>query len=802
MANEWDVVSKTPAADDWSVVSSAPSRQTPSYDPMGGFTGYTEDAVQSTMPYGEQMSNVGAALRTGARGAAEGFFGQVGDLALMARRHDPFTLAGLMPKIPVEDRPFGRELGLFPAPTTEEIGKGTDWAFGEPEENKKLFRTAGQVLGPFASPTAIGRLGQKAADALIGRPNPGGAKVAAEAEAEGLSVRAGQIRGKKPSGEPLSLKEQEKINEEVSAVTGASTKSVDAEFIDGRLKALGKDYDIIYSGEFQIGEDVANAAKAIMEQEAAIGAAGDAGVQSIARNIFSRWNKAREDAEALAQQQQIMSTIRGQQTALKRGTGAPAGSGGEVVMRKFGPGERIDAAPLTDDLLKLYKAGDHTNVRPITAADAPAWAKDVHAVITDLTEQLGLRVRPGVYVGNGRGSYGWAHPYGHIFLNESSLKNPADALATALHEFGHMVEFQLFGQAPTAVKQAINDAWAASKIEGAGKTVEQLRPVSASKYGPDHAAMVPTSAKDKSYYLGFSEWYAEQVSRWLTTAKEPVTVAEKFFKGIADTWKKIYQKVTGYLPMAKATDDFMRLNWNGKLINDEAVLRIFQAKEIPPAGATPAGAAAAPISGGAETAKSVALAKPVIAKIEGKDLQRLRSYIADRSVHSSDGMVRTQARRTLKQIDDAIEMTNPAKKALLQKTNTKYRATLTLKDLLESNDISLSRGSNISPQTLGRAVQASGYELTHPLAKWARYGNKLGMRSATQGAEYTRDPISNLLTRSGRLVRYLNPLDPVWKAAQRNIQRKMTPGAPPPVKPGYVVPTGGASVRAFQPEEE
>ena len=802
MANEWDVVSKTPAADDWSVVSSAPSRQTPSYDPMGGFTGYTEDAVQSTMPYGEQMSNVGAALRTGARGAAEGFFGQVGDLALAARHYDPFTLAGLMPKIPVEDRPFGRELGLFPAPTTEEIGKGTDWAFGEPEENKKLFRTAGQVLGPFASPTAIGRLGQKAADALIGRPNILGAEVAAKAEAEGLSVRAGQISGKKPTGEPLSLKEQEKINKEVSAVTGETTNSVDKKFINRRLEALGKDYDKIYSGEFQIGEDVANAARAIMQDEATIGAAGDAGVQSIARNIFSRWNKAREDAEALAQQQQIMSTIRGQQTALKRGTGAPAGSGGEVVMRKFGPGERIDAAPLTDDLLKLYNAGDHTNVRPITAADAPAWAKDVNAVITDLTEQLGLRVRPGVYVGNGRGSYGWAHPYGHIFLNESSLKNPADALATALHEFGHMVEFQLFGQAPAAVKQAINDAWAASKIEGAGKTVEQLRPVSASKYGPDHAAMVPTSAKDKSYYLGFSEWYAEQVSRWLTTAKEPVTVAEKFFKGIADTWKKIYQKVTGYLPMAKATDDFMRLNWNGKLINDEAVLRIFQAKEIPPAGATPAGAAVAPISGGAETAKSVALAKPVIAKIEGKDLQRLRSYIADRAANHPDGMIRFQAGKVLKQIDDAIEMTNPAKKALLQKTNTKYRATLTLKRLLESGDVSLNKAGNISPQALGRAVQASGYELTHPLAKWSEYGNTLGMRSATEGAEYTRDPISNLLTRSGRLVRFLNPLDPVWKAAQRNIQRKMTPGAPPPVKPGYVVPTGGAPVRAFQSEEE
>jgi hypothetical protein len=775
------------------LVPKAPARQqTPSFDPMGGVTGYTEDAATTSMPYGEQMANIGAAARTMARGAGEGFLGQVGDVLEAARTYDPFVLAGLNPRITPEMRAEAglpeRQLGYLPVPTTEEVAKGTDILFGEPEENKKLFRKTGQVLGPFVSPRSLGRLSQTAADALIGRPSIRGAKVAAEAEAEGLPVTARQVRGKEPVGEPLSIKQQEKVNEEVSAVTGASTKSIDPEFIDSRLKALGKDYDNIYSGEFKIGEDVAAAAKAILDQETAVGAAGDAGVASIARNIFGRWNKAREDAEALVQQQQIMQTIKGQQTALKRGKG-------EYVTKKFGPGERVDAAPLTDDLLKAYGAGDHTNVRPITAADAPAWASDVNKVITELTENLGLRVRPGVYVGNGAGSYGWAHPYGHIFLNEKSLTKAEDALATALHEFGHMVEFQLFEQAPKEIKEAINAAWSASKLEGKGKTVEQLRPVSASKYGPEHAQMVPTSARDKNYYLGFSEWYAEQVSRWLTTTKEPVTLAEKFFKGIADTWKKIYQKVTGYLPMADATDRFMRYNWNGKLINDDAVLRIYQVPEVKTA-------TGAPLGGTGEAAKSVALSEPVIAKIDGRDLQRLRSYISDRAANHPDGNIRFQARKVLKQIDDAIEQTNPAKKALLQKTNQKYRATLTLRDLQKSGDASLNAG-NISPQTLGRAIQADGYELTHPLSKWGQYGNVLRMRSATQGAEYSPDPIRSLLTRGGRLIRYLGgPLTPVWETAQRNFQRKMTPGAPPAVRPNYVVPAAGVPARAFPSEEQ
>ena len=798
MANEWDVVSQAPAGDDWSVVSSAPAKpartQTPSFDAMGGVTGYTEDAAPTSMPYGEQMANLGAAARTMARGAGEGVLGQVGDVLESAREFDPFVLAGLNPRITPEMRAEAglpeRQLGYLPIPTTKEVAKGTDILFGEPEENKKLFRSAGQVVGPFVSPRSLGKLGQAATEALVGRPTIRGAKVAAEAEGEGLSVSARQVRGKEPVGEPLSLKQQEKVNEEVSAVTGASTKSIDPEFVEGRLKALGKDYDNIYSGEFQIGEDVAAAAKAIAQEEAAVGAAGDAGVASIARNIFGRWQKALQDAQEAAATQQMMQTIKGQQTALKRGKG-------ETVTKKFGPNERIDAAPLTDDLLKLYGAGDHRNVRPITAADAPAWASDVNKVLTELTEKLGLRVRPGVYVGNGAGSYGWAHPNGHIFLNEKSLLKAEDALATALHEFGHMVEFQLFEQAPKEIKAAINEAWAASKAEGKGKTVEQLRPVSASKYGPDHKNMVPTSARDKTYYLGFSEWYAEQVSRWLTTTKEPVTIAEKFFKGIADTWKKIYERVTGYLPKADATDKFMRFNWDGKLINDEAVLRIYQVPE-----AKPVAGAGAPLGGTSDVAKNIALTEPVIATIDGKELQRLRSYISDRAANHPDGNIRFQARKVLKQIDDAIETTNPAKKALLQKTNKQYRATLTLRDLQKGGDASLNAG-NISPQTLGRAIQADGYELTHPLSKWGQYGNVLRMRSATQGAEYSPDLIRSLLTRGGRVVRFLGgPLTPIYESAQRNIQRKMTPGAPPAVKPNYTVPAAGVPARAFPSEEE
>ena len=66
----------------------------------------------------------------------------------------------------------------------------------------------------------------------------------------------------------------------------------------------------------------------------------------------------------------------------------------------------------------------------------------------------------------------------------------------------------------------------------------------------------------------FEEWFAEQVSRFITQNREPTSVVEKFFKGIADAWRAIYQRITGYTPLSKEVDAFMRKHWNGSLIED------------------------------------------------------------------------------------------------------------------------------------------------------------------------------------------------------------------------------------------
>jgi len=351
------------------------------------------------------------------------------------------------------------------------------------------------------------------------------------------------------------------------------------------------------------------------------------------------------------------------------------------------------------------------------------------------------------------------------------LKNSKDAVATALHEFGHQVEFQLFEQAPKEVKQAINDAWAASKKEGAGKTVEQLRPITSEKYGPEHAGLIPTTPKDKGYYLGFNEWFAEQASRWLTTAKEPVTIADKFFKGIADAWKAIYAKVTGHLPMAKATEDFMKMNWEGKLINETTTKNIFE---------IPEGTTIIPT----EAPKAPVLTEPVIATVDGESLRRMRSYIATRAAEHPDGNIRYQARQLLKQIDGAIEKSNPKVAKQLQETNKKYRATLALKELRMMNDPSIEAG-NISPIALGKLLERDGADLSHPLSKYGEFGTALRMRSMTEGAEPVSDPIRSLLSLGERKTKaLLSPLSYPLGRTRRAIQRQMAPGEAPPFVAG------------------
>jgi hypothetical protein len=758
------------------------SRQEPMFDPASGAAlGYTETAVAPTpMSYGEQMGNVAEFYKEAGKGAALGIpsavFGMPGDIESLGRFGLNLVGAGVEPEsaLPTTERVYGGVRGVF---TDEPMSLG-----------EKMGAGVGELIGGFIGPGQAAKGLRAAGEAAVGAPSALSKKLAEVAEKKyGIKLEPMQVREAKPMGSPgfgteRQISNQEAVNKAVSRETGKETSSVTPQFVQERLGKIGDELNTIYGRQFVIDGEIANAAKAAADFERQIGVASDPKVAGIGENIFRRW-----EVENIKQKELQIQQLLG-----KKGR-AGAEEVGEYVMRKFGPGERIDAAPITPEVWNAYQkmtVGRWDNLRPITV-NPPEWAGDVMKVMNELTEKLGLRVRPGFYVAeHAGGTYGFTHPMGHIVLNESVLKSGKDALETAIHEFGHQAEFQLFKYAEPSVKKAITDAWAAENkaIPLGSKTVEQYRPITSSKY-PDanRQALVKGNAYGR-YIRNFQEWYAEQVSRFITTKAEPLTVVDKFFKGIADMWKAVYTRVVGHTPLSKEVDDFMRQSWQGKAIDQEAMREVFQLK-----------AAAEPVAGGTPVATPVAPVGKVTAKIDGSQLQALRSTLS--RITAAGGLHADRAKELLQQIDAAIARQNPKIAKQLAEANRKYTAAKTLDDLIKSRSPGIF-GGNVSLDELGKELASRGVGTRHPLYELGQIGQQLKVRGRFEGPEYPgQDVMTALMGRAGRA---LSTVVGGRSDIARAVQKRMTPASERAggVSKKQLATTGAAEAgRALEEEE-
>ena len=772
---------------------SAP-RMVPSYDAMGNPTGGMEPAVRpSQMPYSEQMSNVGGFAQALGEGAIAGIPGVVGDIESLGRAginalqrpevlRTALRLGGpFAPGIAATSLlgPVEQET-VFP--TTTEVARGL---FGESDApSGETLREVGSIFSPLGTVAkGVTRGGRALLESpLIGRSTAEQARVAAEAEARGFRVRARQAREATPGTEALSATEQRAINREANEAVGIRADRFDLPAIEQGIERFDREYRRIYGNVIAVDEEAARILQQVIRDERAVDPTGSYEVAQTARNFLRRWQIAKREAD----EREMLLHLQRQRQGVSN-------SPGQYIEKKFGPNERIDAPDLTPAILRELRSTNIQNLRPITAADAPSWAPQVNSVINELVETLGLRVRPKVYVGEGTSAYAWASDTGHIFMNEKLLGNNArGAIATALHEFGHMVEFQLLAHAPKELQTAIRKAYAeqTKASVAAGANIEQLRPVTAEKYDALSKQRVPQTTGEITYYHGFQEWFAEQVSRWMTQTKEPVTMVEKFFSKIADFWNAIYQRVTGYTGMVQPIQEFMRSNWNGKLINENLVQRIYQAPEVRGGAIEPAARAA----------------EPVIAYMPGEQVRRLRSGLADFAARTQDGNQAFAARQLVNRIDAMIERTNPRLAKDLKKVNQQYRAFMDLRELRRTNR-EMAVGGNVSPQAVGDMLRQLQAGPNHPLTRIGSYGSQLGFRSRTEGAESTKDALRYLLTRPQRWLRVgLAPFAEPLERGARATQRRMRPGAPPPpssvrptTEPGRALAAGGRAVA--EPEE-
>jgi hypothetical protein len=136
----------------------------------------------------------------------------------------------------------------------------------------------------------------------------------------------------------------------------------------------------------------------------------------------------------------------------------------------------------------------------------------------------------------------------------------SDTLTTEVvaHEMGHVIEHVLLHNAPTAVQKSINDAFDAYYKQTQGLKGEDLMKLSRNRQMsgdlfPPGSLM---SQEYRKYLTSKAEWFADQVSRWATTAEKPRSTIEKFFAAVGQKLREFLQMLTGnkFTPASEVAD--------------------------------------------------------------------------------------------------------------------------------------------------------------------------------------------------------------------------------------------------------
>jgi hypothetical protein len=137
-----------------------------------------------------------------------------------------------------------------------------------------------------------------------------------------------------------------------------------------------------------------------------------------------------------------------------------------------------------------------------------------------------------------------------LFKKTSSTSATLERIA---HEMGHIHEREAYENASPELKKKLQDAHARWLQQRKGKTAREAVNMLRAK----STAQITTIASGKKmaadlspYWSSFSEWYADQVSRWAVTDEKPVSVVEKFFAKLGRALRKFYNTLRGrnFLP--------------------------------------------------------------------------------------------------------------------------------------------------------------------------------------------------------------------------------------------------------------
>ena len=585
---------------------------------------------------------------------------------------------------------------------------------GAVEEATKLAAPAARTTQALGKGLATGAAYpfKRGLETVIGRTTPSVEALARKREAIGYKFEPGQLREVKPLGSPgydlpTMKKNQTLANEEVTSATGnkAGLGKVTKTHLDETKNQLGEKYDEIFGTsenpkELKIDQGLADAATRAAQFEASVDPAKVSGIQKTADNLLGRWAEIQD------------------------------------LEKKLGAYRKKPVVPLSEPPpISASMRRQWSNLVEATAKNAPEHAAEIQKTVDELSKNLNLAVKPKIWFGNDRSgsTYGMASSDGHIVIRGGMDRDAA--VATALHEFGHQAEFQMLVHAPANVQAEIYKAFQKHRqdVRMGTKTVEQYRPVTAAKYPESTRTQIPSQTFERDYLRNFSEWFAEQTSRWITTTKEPTTVVEKFFANVSKVWKDIYKRVTGHVGLADEVEQFFRSRWKPDLVQQ------------------------------AVQAEPVLTPQAMTGGVNGRELQALRSNLSDLTYRLS-GQDKFRAGQLLNEIDAAIARNNPEIADLFKDTNKKYAANSLLLELERKNGI---LQGNVSLERLGELTKY--LPESHPLYEAGLAGRQLNMRGMFEGAQLPPGDLTSLLSRSKRFVLGELTDSPIARAVQRRM---------------------------------
>jgi hypothetical protein len=239
----------------------------------------------------------------------------------------------------------------------------------------------------------------------------------------------------------------------------------------------------------------------------------------------------------------------------------------------FTDGKLVVAAPSVGSALEGYAAN---LLRSLGLGDIKLFIytadDNAQSDFVDANKLYGPFARPSQFkdaqLNGSAGPFGTDEKTYAVYLKPSLSENARVEILA--HEIGHIIETEAYDNADAETRKAIADEYLAWLKKAKGATsrelMEMLRnredaqsnvaALEAAGRADDPAAK--TLQNFNSYWVGFGEWFADNVSRWATTNEKPLSIADKFFSKLAQKMRDFVAVVTGRkFPPAKSVADYL-----------------------------------------------------------------------------------------------------------------------------------------------------------------------------------------------------------------------------------------------------